>query len=330
MRGFSLILTALLCESGSVLIFLSNGGMPTALAIAFLFHLAGSILLALAMPAALPANRMGGKEVGLVFFSFTFFIPCFGALGMLLVLLHFRFARKKGWRPEFFSIPQLPFAAIEGVRPVRMGEGGAWSRLREESVSRQVKLEAIMAAGAASGHNASRLLQMATGDIDDEIRLVAFNFFEKREKKINVSINKLLSDLKDADEDVEKGDICGKLAFAYWEFVYNELARAELKDFYLNQAMSHVHYAEKLSGENHRISLLKGRIQLRMGNVDEAVIAVNRALELGASPDKVVPFKAEALYLRRDFDALKNLLSDYAYLRHKPGIGAIVSFWIGA
>lgn len=330
MVGISLVATAFICEAGSGVFLLSNGGTQAS-APAFVFlHLAGCLFLSLAEPAVLPAGCPAGKWKRIMTFSFTFFIPFFGMAGMSIILLFLRLAGKKGGRPEFFSIPQLPFTAVEGVRPVKMGEGGAWSRLKEESVPRNVKLEAIMAAGSVPGHNASHLLRMATGDIDDEIRLVAFNFFEKREKKINLSINQLLSSLKEAAGNAEKGEIYTKLAFAYWEFVYNDLARSELRDFYLDQALSHARKAVELCGESRLILTLAGRIHLRRGDVEEAERAINRALELGASPDKVVPFKAEALYLRRDFEALKVLLSEYSYLRHKPGIGNVVSFWTGA
>jgi len=321
---------AVLCESGAVMVPLLKGETPSAIAASLLLHLIGCLALAAAIPGLLPADHMGGRKQGILVFSFTFFIPVFGLLGMIAIMVHFRFRRKKGWRPEFYSIPQLPFSEVDGVKLVRMGEGGAWSRLRTESASRTAKLEALMAAGAVPGQNASRLLRLATGDSDDEIRLVAFNFFDRREKTINSSINSLLSALKESGDDREKGDICAKLAFAYWEFVYNELARAELMAFYLDQALSFACRAEELSGETHPISMLKGRIYLRSGHMDEAERAIERAMELGAPADKAVPFRAEIMYLKRDFNALKGLFDGHAYLRHKPGIGAVVSFWTEA
>jgi polysaccharide biosynthesis protein PelE len=321
---------ALLCEGGAVMAPLLRGETQVAIGAFVLLHLIASLTLAAAIPGLLPADHMGGRKQGILIFSFTFFIPVFGLLGMIAIMIHFRLRRKKGWRPEFYSIPQLPFSEVDGVKPVRMGEGGAWSRLRTESSTRTAKLEAIMAAGAAPGQNASRLLRLATGDSDDEIRLVAFNLFDRREKTINSSINHLLSELNESCEDREKGDICARLAFAYWEFVYNELARAELMEFYLDQAFSFVCKAEELSGESHPLSMLKGRIYLRRGHMEEAERAIERAMELGAPADKAVPFRAEIMYRKRDFNALKRLFNGHSNLRHKPGIGAVVSFWTEA
>jgi polysaccharide biosynthesis protein PelE len=329
MANLKYLLLTLLSELvGIGALFLPSAGRPLLL-VAFLIHLAGSLCFALTLPVTLPPGYLDRKSQGLLFFSFIFFIPLFGILGMILILLYFSKAGKKRVRPEFFSIPRLPFTAVEGVKPVTMGEGGAWSRLRDESISRQVKIEALMAAGVVPGQQGSRLLRMATGDSDDEIRLVAFNIFDRREKNISASISQMLQELKNTDEDSRRGVICGRLAFSYWEFIYNELVRDELKDFCLEQALYYARLTEELSKPSHPIAMLIGRILLIRGDVDGAERAIERALAMGAAPSKGVPFQAEILYRKRDFAALKRLLSSHPSLRYKPGIGAVVSFWGG-
>ncbi len=330
MPELGLFIFAFICETASVSFPVILGESRFALAAFLLLHLAGTVCLTASVPLLFTGLHGKAKLKAMVAFSFTLFIPFFGALGMLLILLHLRFGGKRKGRPEFHVIPQLPFTVADAVRPLNMGEGGAWDRLKAESVPRRMKLEALMAAGMTSNHNANLLLRLASGDMDDEIRLLAFNFFDKREKTISASISRLLGSLKDAVNDREKGDIHARLAFSYWEFHYNELAGAELKGFYLDQALSHARQAEQLQGEDHRISMLVGRIMLRRGRIDEAERAIARALELGVSPDKGVPFQAEILYLKRDFTSLRELLAKNAHLRHKPVIGAVVSFWTGA
>lgn len=318
------------CEAAAVPVTIGNGRGPLALTVFVLLHTFGCLILAVVLPRFHPDALMTKKKVEWLVFSFSFFIPFFGFIGMLLILLYFRLSPTRSLRPEFYSIPQLPFTPRDGIKTVRMGEGGAWARLKTELAPRALKLEALMAAGTLPGRNASRLLRLATGDSDDEIRLAAFNFIDKREKKINDSITRLLGALKEADNDRARGDVCGKLASAYWEFVYNDLAQAELMDFYLDQALSYAVRAEQLAGEKHPLYILKGRIQLRRGNIDEAAQALARAVELGAAPDKTVPFQAEIFFLKRDFDSLRTLLAAHGHLRQKPGIGAVVSFWTEA
>jgi hypothetical protein len=171
---------------------------------------------------------------------------------------------------------------------------------------------------------------MATGDSDDEIRLVAFNIFDKREKNISAAIRHMLRELKETDEDSKKGVICGRLAFSYWEFIYNELVRDELKEFCLDQALRYARLNEQLKGPNHPIAMLTGRILLLQGDAEGAGQSFAKALALGAAPGKAIPFQAEILYLKRDFAGLNRLLSCHPTLRHKPGIGSVVSFWGGA
>ncbi|MEA5115531.1 MAG: hypothetical protein VB050_16055 [Geobacteraceae bacterium] len=330
MANLKFPLYTLLSELASICaLFFPGAGWPLFTA-AFILHLAASLCFALTLPVTLPPGYLDRRSQGLLFFSFIFFMPLLGILGMMLILLYFRMAGKKRVRPEFFIMPRLPFTAVEGVKPVTMGEGGAWSRLKDESISRQIKIEALMAAGAVPGQQGSRLLQMATGDSDDEIRLVAFNIFDKREKNISAAISRMLQDLKATEDEGEKGVICGRLAFSYWEFIYNELVRDELKEFCLDQTLHYARMNEELKGPSHPISMLMGRVLLLRGDTDGAERAFERALALGAAPGKGVPFQAELLFRKRDFAALKRLLSGCPTLRHKPGIGAVVSFWGGA
>jgi len=329
MANLKFPLYTLLTELASIgALFFPGAGWPLFTA-AFIAHLLASLCFALTLPVTLPPGYLDRRSQGLLFFSFIFFMPLLGILGMMLILLYFRVAGKKRVRPEFFIIPRLPSAAVERVKPVTMGEGGAWSRLKDESISRQIKIEALMAAGAVPGQQGSRLLQMATGDSDDEIRLVAFNIFDKREKNISAAISRMLQELKATQDEEEKGVICGRLAFSYWEFIYNELVRDELKEFCLDQALKYARKNEELKGPNHPVAMLMGRALLLRGDVEGAERAFEKALALGAAPGKGVPFQAELLYRKRDFAALKRLLAGYPTLRHKPGIGAVVSFWGG-
>ncbi|MBV5350495.1 hypothetical protein JZU71_05085, partial [bacterium] len=74
-----------------------------------------------------------------------------------------------------------------------------WSRLRTVGVPHELRLKALLAVGSGSGLNTSRFLQEATGDSDDEIRLLAFNLCERQEQKIQQSISAALEELKQAD-----------------------------------------------------------------------------------------------------------------------------------
>lgn len=294
----------------------------------FLTHGAASFTFALFMTMLLPSRYSGRQRaIFALFFCFSFCIPLFGAFGMLVSLIYFRFFLKTGERAEFSAVPVPDFVAESGYTPPVMGEGGAWSRLSNELVSRELRLKALLSVGSLEGGNSSRLLQLASADPDDEIRLLAVAIFDQREKLISADITEALVSLKACLDRSEQGALCRRLAFSYWEIVYNELARDELREFFVQQALSYADRALGLIGEDSALTALKGRIHLLRGDVEKAEAAASAALEQGAHPDRILPYLAELAFVRRDFKALRSIFDLDSTLRHKPGIGHVVRFW---
>ena len=298
------------------------------LAIFALSHIAASLAFALMLSSALPirfASRR--RDSAALFFCLSCFIPFFGAIGMLLSLIYFRYFMKSGERTEFFSVMVPGFMEDNGYSAPVMGEGGAWSRLRNDQVSRELRLKALLSVGSLSGGNSSRLLQLATSDTDDEIRLLAFALFDQREHLISNAISDALASLKSCEERSQRGEICRNLAFSYWEIAYNELARDELCSFFLDRSLHYARQATDLVGPDPALTALTGRIHLAQGDVAQAEAAANAALSQGVHSDRILPYLAELAFLRRDFSLLKEIFAKDPSLRHKPGIGHVVRFW---
>lgn len=208
-----------------------------------------------------------------------------------------------------------------------MGEGGAWSRLRSAELPRDQRLKALMSVGAGSGFNTSSFLQLASGDSDDEIRLLAFNLCERHEQKINQSITAALDGLKDASDPEEKAAFFRILAFSYWELVYNSLSQDELRVFYIDQSLKYIHQAQEMGGDDPSISILLGKIHLVRHDHDKAEEAIQDALKNGAPTSQVIPYLAELAFLKRDFSSVKRLIALDPTLRLKPGIGPVAQYW---
>jgi polysaccharide biosynthesis protein PelE len=285
-----------------------------------------SLLLAGALPRRYEVNRWGALAL---FFCFTFFIPVFGALGMLAILTYFRFFQRQVTRTEFFSAAMPPFMHEAGGPAPGMGEGGAWSRLRTVGLPRASRLKALLAVGSGSGLNASRLLQLATSDNDDEIRLLAFNLYDRREKVISAAISAALKELRSTDVPAVQASLCRTLAFAYWEVLYNGMEKNELALFFAEQSISYANRALELGGYDAGLQVLLGRIYLWKGELERAETFIQTALEQGAHRDRVIPYLAEFAYRRRDFRALRSYFRSDPLLRYKPGIGPVASFWMG-
>lgn len=262
-----------------------------------------------------------------LFFCFSFFIPLFGAVAILITMVYFIKFQYLGERDEFSSVPLPPFLQEATGMPAGMGEGGAWTRLRTTGLPRDERLKALMAVGTGSGFNTSSFLQLATGDTDDEIRLLAFNLCERNEQKINQAITAALKGLKTASNSAERADFCRTLAFSYWELVYNSLSQDELRTFFIEQSFRYVRQALELGGDDPSLSILLGKIHLKRHENDKADEAIRNALKKGASLSHVIPYLAELAFLKRDFASVKSLLARDSTLRLKPGIGPVAQFW---
>ena len=291
-------------------------------------HLISSVIFSLLLTTNFP-KRFITLRKGLLglFFCFNFFVPVLGAVGTLLILLYFRVYHKDEERTEFSNVPLPPFWAESADLGAGMGEGGAWSRLRTVGLPRDMRLKALLSVGSNSGFNTSRLLQHATGDSDDEIRLLAFNLYERQEQKIQQSIAVALEELKQAETDAAKASVYQDLAFCYWEMVYCALAQADLRDFFVEQAAHYAAQTLQIESRNPAVLVLVAKIHLQKREYTRASEIIQAALAAGADPLKVIPYQAELAYHERDFKTIRSLLRQDATIRFKPGIGPVAQFW---
>lgn len=300
------------------LIFIAGHGLSSILCSSFITML---------MPRRYISNR--GWLIAF-FFSICFFVPVFGMAGMVVSMVYYRFTRDKANRVEFHNVTVPPFMEEGGRIAAGMGEGGAWSRLRNETIPQSLRLKALLAVGSGGGRTVNRLLRLATGDTDDEIRLLAFNLFDRQERVISQSITKCLEELKTATVPSKRAELCRSLALSNWEMVYNGLAQAELQEFFIKQSLTYALEASSLGGSDPVILVLIGRIHLMRHQIEKAEEAIKEAMALGATTTKVLPYLAEIAFIRRDIPLLKQYLEMDPLLRHKPGIGPVAQFWNGA
>lgn len=327
MIRFLLLVAGIIGETAAVSALFTELSLWNRLGLFTFMHLTASVCIALLLTMSLPRHYEGRGSTAL-FFSFSFCIPLFGASGMILALIYFSRMTGQRSRAEFSTIPVPGFMEEGGYSAPVMGEGGAWSRLRNSRAPRDLRLKALLSVGSISGGNSSRLLQLATGDLDDEIRMLAFALYDTREKEISSSITEALAALKSAERDEEKGEICRRIAFSYWEIVYNELARDELRAFFLSQAHHYALRAVEYAGAEPALTALLGRIYLMRGEMDLAEASAHEALQQGAHPDRILPYLAELAFARHDYEAVRGIFTRDPSLRHKPGIGNVVRFWL--
>jgi hypothetical protein len=294
----------------------------------FLAHTLFSVLFALLL-SRIHAKYFNTRNVKLtaLFFSFNFFVPIMGALGSLITLVYFIKFLNKGSRSEIINVPLPPFQIESILVPAGMGEGGAWSRLRTIGLPRDQRLKALLAVGGTSGSTASHFMQLATGDTDDEIRLLAFNLYGRQEQAIQKVVTATLEELKTTHDPVSTSHLCRTLAFSYWEMIYNSLAQDKLQIFYMEQALRYALQALETGENTPELAILMIRIYLRKRDYLRAEDAIKEAVLLGADHFKIMPYQAEIAFQRRDFTAIKQMVGHNRMVKYRPSIGPVAQFW---
>lgn len=328
MNSIKLILYGLFSEQAALLAIFTGQPLWYRFGVFLSGHLLASFLFSLLLGIWFPRRFAASRRLlMMLFFSFNFFVPALGAVGTLLILLYFIRYYTDEERPEFEQVPLPPFLSESAAVGGGMGEGGAWSRLRQNSLPRGERLKALLSVGAVGGGNAGRLLQHATGDSDDEIRLLAFNLCERQEQKIQQAITTAMDELQLAETPEVKGTLCRNLAFSYWEMVYSALAQHDLRDFFVDQAAKYASLAQQYGCVNPALYTLLARIYLYRRDYRQASDAVEEALAAGADRLRVVPYQAELAFYNRNFAAVRRLLQEDPAIRFKPGIGPVAQFW---
>lgn len=294
----------------------------------FIGHMTVSLLFALLLVRSF-GKRLKSSPIGLysIFFCFNFFVPVLGAIGTVLTLIFFVRFSKHAARHEFFNVPLPPFQVESASMPVGMGEGGAWSRLRETALPRGQRLKALLAVGTSAGSNSNRFLQLASIDSDDEIRLLAINLCGRQEQSIQKTISTALEQLKSTSDSATRRALFRSLVFSYWEMIYNSVSQDNLHDFYLEQALKYTNLAHETGENTPDLAILMIRIHLRKRELHEAERAIQEALALGADQFRIMPYQAEIAFLKRDFTALKRLMGQNQMAKQRPTIGPLAQFW---
>ena len=141
MSSLKLLIYGLCSEQSALLVIFGSQPVWQRVLLFVTGHLIASSLFALLLTVSFP-KRFSSLRSGLLglFFCFNFFVPAFGALGTLLILLYFKRFLNDQERTEFSNVPLPPFLAESADLGAGMGEGGAWSRLRTVGLPRESRI----------------------------------------------------------------------------------------------------------------------------------------------------------------------------------------------
>ena len=321
-------LLALALETGGVTGLLSPTAGNLELAAYLVAHAIACALLTLILLPLMPSRYRGQPIItGVFLFTLQFAIPFIGSvglvLGMLLALYLPRSSRDIPWQEV--DIPELPFQPIDMDLQVVYSQGGLRQVLREAS-STDKRLEALMATRQMNDRDAIEILSEALKDPSDDVRLLAYSMLEQKEKTLAQRAGTLQQSLQGAD-DLTSVSLQRRLAQVWWEMAYLGLAQGGLRHYYLDSAGKLLRRLVARRSQHNDWRLL-GRVELALGNIDNAEEAFRSALAGGSSPELIMPYLGEVAYLRRDFAQVRQHLSACPLERFHPANRPVIESWL--
>lgn len=295
----------------------------------YIFHLLASLAIAAAFYIILPEKYKRSKTTPILFFTaISIALPILGALFLsvlTLVLL------RKQIKPKESRIEMLSFD--ETIREGAMFQGRTFGEahianlLRTETLPQESRLKALTTISNLNIPSVFTLIKERLSDTHDEIRLFAFSVIDKMEKNISRQINVALNGLKEAKE-TEIPLIYKDLAMLYWETGYLNIGDERHQNFTSGEASKYAKLAyEKLTGDTSLL-ILMGRISLRKGELQSAKDYFFKSLESGTQKEKIVPYLAEIFYRERNFNKVKQLLTENPSLRFNFLMYPVMSLWV--
>lgn len=329
--GMPFLLIALGVELVLAAQLLTDLGLSITRDIWLIAHAAASILAAICI-ASMLKKLVPGKRLPLIllFASISIFMPFIGALGSWLavtfgaVLAHGRHQDNEFW--QFTSNADLPFAA-----PINRPLAKLDSRGFVEQLAFDTETEKLYNKVAAAKHirnsQSAPVLKSAVGHSNERIRLVAYQMLDKKVNNLNREIQRLESDAR-VSEGTGKSNIHLQIANNYWELLTLEddepIAREEL----LRKAASQAGQALAIEPRNVNAHFTLGQIYLKQGETEFATKSFERAIELGISPDKALPYIAEAAFKSRNYKKVRETLAAVSpSFRTYPPMSNVIEYW---
>ncbi len=301
---------------------------PHALATAFSLHALASAMLSGCCFFYLPADYRRSNQLSVVslIVTFTFFIPLIGSFiviaGMALPLRHQQPAKKSSWHA--YDVLKLPYQPVD-LDPNAMTRRAGLIPLLYRVADPQWRKEALLGCRGLDDKQAIPILRTALADPADEVRLLAHLLLTSKERKLSQQLDHLLNLDKDPDPD---GDRQEKLAGLYWDFVYLELSTGEVAQHLLHQALSCIQAAIASLPSASRY-LLRARLQIALGQLQEAKESLSAAHNLGMPQDNIAIHYAEIAFREGCYKEVKSQLDSLTPLKRQIyPINKLQEFWL--
>ncbi|WP_323118807.1 tetratricopeptide repeat protein [Burkholderia alba] len=252
-----------------------------------------------------------------------------GGIGVTCVAMRVAARLPKAAAVSGIAHVEEPRFATQRVPYIAYGRGARLkAELLNDRASASARMTALLALQAMPAQSRSPMLRGMLADPLDDVRLLAYGMLERDEKSLTQQILAVRPTLARPDLAPDARRAAHKtLAQLYGELIYAQLVQG---DVHRNAAMEAERHARAaLEGDPRDASLwrLRGRIALDLGELDAADAHFEAALANGFPRERLLPYLAEAAYLRGDFARVRVLLGTIDSAAALPLMQPILEYW---
>lgn len=327
MLNWKLGLAAFSLEASALAAVYPDQGSSTALGVFFLCHAGASAALTALVYGLLPAPyRQPRRHALALLFSFAFFMPVVGLLGLWLAVAAAMYLPRFGLQKEFSKVELPHFTPARGGQEMSFGHGAIRPMLANRAIPAERRMKALMALQGVAPWAANPTLRQTLDDTADDIRLVAYGIIDRREKAIYRKIRAEAEQLEKARGN-DRLNSLRHLAELHWELVFEHLVQGDVKNHVIAEARRYVEEALELRPNDPGLWYLLGRARMEMGELKQAEKAFLISFEKGLPRARVLPYLAEITFRRRDFELVSVLLRGISDVQLSPRLKPLVTYW---
>ncbi len=325
------LLTAVCATLGSIYVLIDSIESTHDLLIFFGLQALSSALLSVVTAAVLPAQwRKPKAAVYALLFCFGFFIPLFGAAGMLIAVA-LTLLLPKRWRYEDFSeVAPVAYSPLERDSGTQLRISSLRTALLDTSAPSDVRMRSLVAMHTMPMRIVGPLIRRLLGDASDDLRLVAYGMLDSEEKRINAMIASEQENLEKDTGRMLRANSLRHLAELHWELVYSGLVQGDVRDYAIASALRYLSEALNILREDSGLWMLRGRLLQTGGDFAAAEEAFNLAVSCGLEQARALPYLAELAFARRQFALLRYYIGLIASRQVTPVMAPVVRFWLGS
>lgn len=327
MYDWQLLIYALLLEAISVYFLIVGAPFDATLASYLLFHGAASAVLARGVWGLMPVEYREPRFWSrLLIFALAFLVPVVGLLTMLagVVVNHLLPAAPRDPSFGLVSMPRFTPGLAPSSGSFRQED--LKSLLTSAANPTELRLRGMTTVRAMSTRITGPVLRQVLGDPVDDVRLLACGILNQKEKELARQISRAMA-LLDSAGPGRRYRLSRRLAELYWEMSYQDLVLGDIRTLTLKQALRYTDLALAERPDDIGMWLLRGRILMNTGVLDEAEQCFSMCRELGTDASRVNPWMAELALWRGRYDRVRALMDEIAEEAQFTSLSKVADYW---